>query len=196
MEKCQCMITDIYLVDCENIGNQSLNLPENCDIYYFLSYGKLKNPHPNDIVKEIVHNGSKNALDFILDSWLGYLIHKYGTEIQYHIVSNDKGFSAIITYWKSLNVSISLEAYQDIMIKKINKNILKTHNDIETLLDSLPDNKKRSIKNIYTNWKRCKKKKRTSILNNLKQCLDGTCSKKEITQICDYLIQDTANKKG
>ncbi len=50
--------------------------------------------------------GSKNALDFQLTSYLGYLIGKYGSGAVYHIVSEDKGFAYVADFWKEQNINV------------------------------------------------------------------------------------------
>ena len=51
--------------------------------------------------------GTKNALDFQLSSYLGYLIGKNLTpNINYYIVSNDKGYDCLCDYWKNLGANV------------------------------------------------------------------------------------------
>ncbi len=52
--------------------------------------------------------GTKNALDFQLSSYLGYLIGKNtASGTNYYIVSNDKGYDCLCDYWKSLSANVS-----------------------------------------------------------------------------------------
>lgn len=51
--------------------------------------------------------GTKNALDFQLASYLGYLIGKEGTDANYYIVSDDKGFEVVADFWKAQNISVN-----------------------------------------------------------------------------------------
>lgn len=44
--------------------------------------------------------GTKNALDFQLSSYLGYLIGKGNANEDYYIVSNDKGYDCLCDFWK------------------------------------------------------------------------------------------------
>lgn len=53
----------------------------------------------------------KDSLDFIIDSTLGYYMMHYGRNIEYYIISRDKGFEVIKTYWGSLGYSITLIEY-------------------------------------------------------------------------------------
>ena len=49
---------------------------------------------------EKVTVGSKNALDFQLTTYLGYLIGTHLKSSNFHIISNDKGFDAVCEYWR------------------------------------------------------------------------------------------------
>lgn len=51
--------------------------------------------------------GTKNALDFQLTSYLGYLIGQSGMDTNYYIVSDDKGFEVVADFWKEQNVSVN-----------------------------------------------------------------------------------------
>lgn len=53
-----------------------------------------------------VNTGAKNALDFQLASYLGYLIGKEEENVKYIIVSNDKGFDCLCEYWMKQNVLV------------------------------------------------------------------------------------------
>lgn len=53
--------------------------------------------------------GSKNALDFELVTYLGYLIGQNRRE-KYYIVSGDKGFESVCKYWAKRHVSVTLTA--------------------------------------------------------------------------------------
>lgn len=50
--------------------------------------------------------GTKNALDFQLSSYLGYLIGKGTPNARYHIVSKDKGYDCLCNYWRSQNIPV------------------------------------------------------------------------------------------
>lgn len=51
--------------------------------------------------------GTKNALDFQLTSYLGYLIGQGCMNTNYYIVSDDKGFEVVADFWKEQGISIS-----------------------------------------------------------------------------------------
>ena len=51
--------------------------------------------------------GTKNALDFQLTSYLGYLIGQGGMDTNYYIVSDDKGFEVVADFWKEQGIVVS-----------------------------------------------------------------------------------------
>lgn len=51
--------------------------------------------------------GTKNALDFQLTSYLGYLIGQSGMDTNYYIVSDDKGFEVVADFWKEQGIDVS-----------------------------------------------------------------------------------------
>ena len=113
----------IYLIDTENVQTRFTQLiPElnqNDSIILFMIKGRhCISLHIDDIVainkKNIgmsiidCFNGKakKNALDFQLVSYLGYMISKQD-RLQYVIVSNDNGFDPVVEFWKDhLNIDI------------------------------------------------------------------------------------------
>lgn len=54
-----------------------------------------------------VNVGTKNALDFQLTSYLGYLIGQSGIDTNYYIVSDDKGFEVVADFWKEQGIDVS-----------------------------------------------------------------------------------------
>lgn len=111
-----------YLVDYENVKTQGLNgvnkLPEDDVVCIFysenadnLSFGlhRRLNETTARIEYQKVDVGKKNALDFQLSSFLGYIIHKYEDKpYDYYIVTKDKGFESLVNYWKKKKVKVSL----------------------------------------------------------------------------------------
>lgn len=103
-----------YLIDFENVGGNGIkNLTgmtgeDVVDVFYS---EKCRNI-PLDIIRDItkqnimiayhkVHVGEKNALDFQLSSYLGYLIGYENKPTNYYIVSNDRGYDCLCAYWKN-----------------------------------------------------------------------------------------------
>lgn len=46
----------------------------------------------------------KNVMDFIIDTYLGWLIVKNGNEHEYYIVSRDKGFDYVVSFLERTRV--------------------------------------------------------------------------------------------
>lgn len=52
-----------------------------------------------------IENGTPNALDFQLSSYLGACIHK-NPDHKYYIVSRDKGFDCVCHFWRDKSVLV------------------------------------------------------------------------------------------
>jgi hypothetical protein len=59
-----------------------------------------------------VEVGTKNALDFQLSSYLGYLIGA-DSGAEFNIVSNDKGFDCLCNYWNNLGTHVKRVSLHD-----------------------------------------------------------------------------------
>ena len=100
-----------YFVDYENVGSDGLNgireLDENNAVFIFYSKNADKitfdiHMQINESKAEIryfkAETGQKNALDFQLSSYMGYVIKENENaekEAEYFIVSKDNGFNAL-----------------------------------------------------------------------------------------------------
>ncbi len=111
----------IYLIDYENTKNLSGINNLSADDCVVIFYSNKANSLSFDAHKEImlsnakveykyVDVGSQNALDFQLSSYLGYIIKQNeNTECKIYIVSKDKGFSHVSSFWekeKSIDIQI------------------------------------------------------------------------------------------
>lgn len=115
-----------YLVDYENVnatGLDGLNkLTENDKVCIFytekantLTFGlhRRLNETKAEVMYQKVEAGTKNALDFQLASFLGYLIKEYEMnfdkkDIRFYIVSKDNGYSTLVNYWQKKNIDIAM----------------------------------------------------------------------------------------
>lgn len=113
----------IFLIDYENVNESGFKGILNCqkDDLIFIFYtknGDTLSFESHKLLEEAkskieyfnAENGSKNALDFQLSSYLGYLIPSHLNE-QFYIVSKDKGYEVLIKFWsnyKGLKVKIGL----------------------------------------------------------------------------------------
>lgn len=105
----------IYLIDYENVANSGLcgieNLTEKDELIFFYNQQSTLNMNTHRILETLsakkqyiqVTADTKNALDFQLASYLGYLAN---TNRAFFIVSNDTGYDALISFWKGRNVKI------------------------------------------------------------------------------------------
>lgn len=108
-----------YLIDSENIGTKWISyLDENIEeldkafLFYTdasksISYKELSVLFSFIHQLETIHcqNGTANALDFQLVSYLGYLI-RMDTKSTYCILSKDKGYDAVVHFWKEKGIHI------------------------------------------------------------------------------------------
>lgn len=114
-----------FLVDYENVNVAGLNgvsnLTENDTVIIFYSINadtltfemhKQINDSKATFKFQKILLKEKNALDFQLCSYLGFLIRDTMTDENpnnnYFIVSNDKGYSILPDYWKKFNVNLKI----------------------------------------------------------------------------------------
>lgn len=123
-------IKKYYLIDYENVHQSGLNgvekLTENDKLIIFYTtnaenltfslYEKLIQCKA-EIQLHKVQCGGKNALDFQLSTFLGYILGQ-DASIDCHIISNDKGYEYVRSFWKERNVKIKISS-------DINGNVLQ-----------------------------------------------------------------------
>lgn len=112
----------MYLVDFENVNGDGLTgieqlKAEDCvTIFYSKNAATISfevhqalNNTKAQIEYMKVESGTKNALDFQLVSFLGYLMaeDKYK---KYYIVTKDKGYKAVADFWAETHKPVSLVA--------------------------------------------------------------------------------------
>ena len=102
-----------FLVDYENVSSDELKqikaVKKNDEVILFFS-NSCKNisleslnclsKHGVNFTSQKITNGTKNALDFQLASHLGFLVGTCPADDVFYIVSKDKGYDCLITYWK------------------------------------------------------------------------------------------------
>lgn len=115
---------NVFLVDFENVKSSGLNginrldesdrvvifYSENADSMTFDLHEQI-NKSKADITFQKVTVGIKNALDFQLATYLGYLIcqnEKEGQEVRYYVVTKDHGYSSLETYWTQRRYRVTL----------------------------------------------------------------------------------------
>ena len=113
-----------YLIDFENVKSRGMEgvellakedtvcifYSDNADSMTFDLHRKL-NETKAQIIYHKVAVGTKNALDFQLATYLGYLIceqQKEGIHPDYFIVTKDNGFTSLMVYWKAQGVPVRI----------------------------------------------------------------------------------------
>lgn len=113
----------VYLVDFENVssagisGIQKLTKEDKVYIFYTVNASNMSFAahlnllsSPAEVVYYNVASGGKNALDFQLASFLGYLICQ-GQEKKFCIISNDRGFEYVKTFWERNGVAADISIF-------------------------------------------------------------------------------------
>jgi hypothetical protein len=111
----------IFLIDFENVHSEGIagvdNLSENDEVVIFYSN------NADSISFEMMHKlmfskaklsyykvrrGGRNALDFQMASYLGYLVNNCVSfsDIEFFLISKDNGFDFVIDFWESGNINI------------------------------------------------------------------------------------------
>lgn len=117
-----------YLIDFENVGEAGFNgiekLQKEDTVIVFYSKNSCKkisidifgrNVHHAEIRFIKAEVGTKNALDFQLVSYLGFLARDTcfltkdtADKKHFCIISQDNGYSPLVTFWKQYDVSVKL----------------------------------------------------------------------------------------
>ena len=111
-----------YLIDYENVKTHGLDgisslqpgdtvclfYSENADTLTFGLHRRLTEAAAQ-IQYHKVETGTKNALDFQLSSYLGYLIgENKNRQETFYIVTKDKGFSPLVNYWGKRDARVQI----------------------------------------------------------------------------------------
>lgn len=109
----------IYFIDFENVncdgleGIDKLREEDTVHLFYSASANKITfklhlliSTCKAKFCYHEVKTGKKNALDFQLVTFLGFLVGKNKNE-QYLIVSKDEGFSFVVDFWKEQQVEVT-----------------------------------------------------------------------------------------
>lgn len=159
----------IFFVDYENVkasgldGLLELNSIDEVFIFYSdnascITFDIHRNLNETEakINFQKVEVGSKNALDFQLSSYLGFIINenlnKGNENTSYFIVTKDSGFSCLITYWKNKSIDISIVT--NLLCNQEDKSENKTEDKAEDKNDNkIEDNNTNSepIKEVSIN---------------------------------------------
>jgi hypothetical protein len=204
------MITEVYLVDCENVGGQSLCINNiQSQIFYLHSTEyKAQNRLPNETNVLYEHPVDKNALDFVLDSYLGYQIARYGLEAKYIIVSNDKGFDHLINFWSSYGYKVERLSREDIVSNTSTlpniKNTLKQMKAEQSKLKEEQSEKSDTVSNQLVTQQSPSKSKDSKALKEVTRDMlfrtivekkKAKVTKKQLSKILDEIIDNQCENK-
>jgi hypothetical protein len=199
----------VYLIDYENVKNltgiQELNKTDTVIIFYtenaksltFEDHINIKNAAVEIDYKKVTTG--KNALDFQLSSYLGFLIGQGRTE--FCIISKDQGFDSVISFWKNeKNISIKrrdcLVKDNSVETKKIDANpTSKTPNPVVNTLDMknilsqptlhLTPNEIVEVERIVNQYKT-----KVSINSNLQKMFKGSQRAGEVYKVLKPFLKD------
>lgn len=110
----------IYLIDFENVtsagisGIQKLTKDDKVYIFYTVNASNMSFAahmnllsSPAEVIYYNVTSGGKNALDFQLSSFLGYLISR-GEDKDFCIISNDRGYDHVKSFWEKSGLAAGI----------------------------------------------------------------------------------------
>lgn len=177
----------IFFVDCENVGSDFSAIKETDLVLYFTSntYQVQHELSKNEKEIHIKHNGMKDSLDFILDSTLGYYMMHYGRNVKYYIISRDKGYEIIKSYWGSLGYDIALVEYLNFtsVFKQSSKNDFVA----VSLINRLSPACNHKVYNIYRSWQKSKAQDFDNLKSQLVRSLHSKLRDDSIEIISKYL---------
>ena len=204
-----------YLIDFENTKNISSlsDLSDQDTIIFF--YSQNANSLSFDLHIELNKStankkyflaqcGGKNALDFQLSSYVGYLISAYPNE-KIIIISNDKGFGYLLSFWQEqgftnieIRKNISENPIDSKDVVENNKNV-HSQNPIQTQVETIQDVLKKNIPSLNISINQIVEiekivngfKTKQAINNNLMKLLRDSDKVGKITKV----IKPYLNKK-
>lgn len=181
----------VFLIDYENVSASGLDglesLTENDLIYIFYTENadRLTFSAHRRLIETAaqiryykVEHGTKNALDFQLATYLGYLIHESG-KIPYYIISKDNGFDSVINFWSKQNIAVrrlpnlaveTVTQEQEELLQKLNE--LLEEQDVQTVIAMIQKYKtKQGLNNAL--MKQFDNKKTSEIYRVIKPYIDS-----------------------
>lgn len=110
----------LYFVDFENVHSEGMmgieNLPREDKVFIFYSehaatltfdmHRRIMDSEAEIFYVEI-ETGSKNALDFQLVSYLGYMLRE-NPDIPYRVISRDRGFDVVTQFWRGKGIDVEM----------------------------------------------------------------------------------------
>ena len=193
-----------YLVDYENTNVNGLNGITNLSdtdvvcIFYSenaqnISFGLHRRLNESKAKKiyQRVEVGTKNALDFQLSSYLGYIIKENSeNQYDYYIVAKDDGYKALSLYWKRKKINVSI-------IEDISNKNNQNENKKELLKETkIKPNEKKEISKEPTNnsKKKNSNNKKNNNLELISKIVSSIIEDKNVADSILELIKNTPSK--
>ncbi len=144
----------VYLIDYENVGDNvfshinTLSEEDKIVVFYNANTSKLSFTSHRLLEKSVINReyisintGTKNALDFQLATYLGYLIAN-DNKTEYCIVSKDNGFDVICNFWKSRGAKVTRSNEIAVEKPKSQEKSKKVKLELETALSGFSNDSK------------------------------------------------------
>ena len=181
-----------YFVDFENVHNNGIkkigNLLESDYVYIFTTEnaGKINFDIQclNNNIKTKTVPAGKQSLDKHLISYLGYIIGCNGDKCEYIIISNDKGYDAIIDLWRNEIKKIKISrrallgqkgcAYSDILHLQVADKQQLNHKISSGMYYRLNGDDRTEL-NLFMQ-KRLGKKYKSDDVNKISSCVVAHCN--------------------
>ena len=200
-----------YLVDYENVrhsgfvGMEKLTSNAKLVIFYttksdsmpFSLFNALSSTHAELILHE-VECGGQNALDFQLASYLGYIL---GTEpdADCHIISGDKGFEFVRSFWKqqgkkvklTINIAGDVQQSEPKVAQKVTPQPVQVTSEFDNAVKplNLSQSDKDKLKHIFNTHKTGDTSKRKQAISNEITKVFGNKKNKQYYQAIKPLIK-------
>lgn len=190
----------IYLIDYENVkclaGINELTSKDTAIIFYsknantltFETHKELISSRAQILYKNVTVGG-KNALDFQLASYLGYLINDdNNSNSEFCIISKDNGFTYLVSFWKN-EKNIDIELFTNLSRQTFKKEVEEKNITLENALRNsslnLKDNEIKETVKIVSQYKT-----KQTINKNLMNFFRNSEKVGSITKIIKPYIKD------
>lgn len=197
-----------YLVDFENVKCDGLTgidkLSKNDIVYIFYSINadritfELHNMINSSLATIRFYNvpvGTKNALDFQLATYLGYMISENKKD-EFVIVTKDKDYSVVVSFWQKMNANVTIKNSLEKPLLTTSTVYLIEDDDEEQEQKEKPEAKKetKSSKKKKAKKKASNKKQQTENESDYKQRVLGKITDEEKRGFVEECINKYSSK--
>lgn len=144
----------VYLIDFENVtsagisGIQRLSKEDKVYIFYTVNASNMSFAahmnllsSPAEVIYYNVTSGGKNALDFQLASFLGYLISN-SEDKDFYIISNDKGYDHVKNFWERSGIAEGVTIHSS---PSINRSLIPIEKPFTSKIQQSPQGAKQTV---------------------------------------------------